>query len=306
MSCLVSLCIPTNGVIEWIFPVLDSIYEQNIDDGLFEVNICDNGNNELFQMKMIEYCSKHDNIHYKRTDKLLFLSEPEAYKMASGKFIKFINHRTKLRFGTLQYFIDYAEKYENEIQPPIIYFSNNTLHMEDSIVRYETFSEFVHGLQIYGTWSTGMAIWKKDFENIPSDEKYNELFPHTNILFRERNRIYIIDDKKLIDEIPSSHTKKGEYDLFYAFGVEWLFILMKLMREDAISMQDFFYLKNETLKFCINLAIDFLIYKYPCSYDVSSFETSMQVFYNLDDVKDKIFMEVTRRVKDKYDKKSVD
>jgi len=302
MSCLVSLCIPTNGVIEWIFPVLDSIYAQNIDNDLFEVNVCDNGNNELFQTKINEYCSKYNNIYYKRTDKPLFLSEPEAYKMASGKFIKFINHRTKLRLGSLQYFIDYAKKYENEIEPPIIYFSNNTLQMERSITRYEEFSDFVRGLKIYGTWSTGMAIWKRDFDRILSNEKYNELFPHTNILFRERNRTYIIDDKKLMDELPSGHKSKGEYDLFYAFGVEWLFILINLMRDGSISMQDFIYLKNETLKFCINLAINFIIYKYPCSYDVSSFEESMQVFYDLDDVKSKMFMEVTRRVKNKYEK----
>lgn len=297
MSRLVSLCIPTNGVIEWIFPVLDSIYEQKIDDSLFEVNICDNGRNELFREKMDSYRLKHENIHYKRTDKPLFLSEPEVYKMASGKLIKFVNHRTKLSSGTLQYIIDYVKKYENEIQPPIIYFSNKTLGMENGVAQYESFSDFVCGLKIYGTWSTGMSIWKKDFDNIPLNEKYNELFPHTNILFRERSRSYIIDDKKILNEIPNGHKNKGKYDLFYAFGVEWLYILMNLMRDGDISIQDFLFLKNETLNFCINLAIEFLIYKHPCSYDISSFDRSMQVFFDLDDVKNKMFKEVTKQVK---------
>ena len=36
-NVLISLCMPTNGVIEWVFPVLDSIFGQGVDDNLFEV-----------------------------------------------------------------------------------------------------------------------------------------------------------------------------------------------------------------------------------------------------------------------------
>ena len=46
---LVSLCIPTNGVVEWVFPVLDSIYNQIVDNALFEIVITDNGNNVVFK-----------------------------------------------------------------------------------------------------------------------------------------------------------------------------------------------------------------------------------------------------------------
>ena len=34
---ILSLCLPTNGVIEWVFPVLDSIYNQNVDLNMFEI-----------------------------------------------------------------------------------------------------------------------------------------------------------------------------------------------------------------------------------------------------------------------------
>ena len=40
---LVSLCMPTNGVIDWVFPVLDSIYNQNVDIDLLGYNIFANG-----------------------------------------------------------------------------------------------------------------------------------------------------------------------------------------------------------------------------------------------------------------------
>ena len=49
---LLSLCIPTNGVSEWVFPVLDSIYDGNEEGSEFEVIVTDNGNNQDFETKM--------------------------------------------------------------------------------------------------------------------------------------------------------------------------------------------------------------------------------------------------------------
>lgn len=279
MDYLISLCIPTNGISEWIFPVLESIYAQGIDEKLFEVVVCDNGHNADFQQRMADYCQKHENLNYGHTDAPLFLSEPETYRMAKGKLIKFINHRTKLRQGALKYWIDYVVRYGNDTAPPILYFSNGTLSL-DSISHFNSFSDFVCALKIYGTWSTGMAIWKKDFDKIPSNERYNELFPHTTLLFRERERgHYIIDDTLLLDEIPSDQSKKGQYDLFYAFAVEWMMILGDLLRSRDITYATFFALKKETLKFCIGMAFDFMILRKPCSYDTSSFWQNMKVFY---------------------------
>ena len=52
-SPLLSLCIPTNGIIELIFPVLESIYSQNdVDSSLFEVVVMDNGDNREFKIKI--------------------------------------------------------------------------------------------------------------------------------------------------------------------------------------------------------------------------------------------------------------
>ncbi|SFT77274.1 hypothetical protein SAMN02910356_02050 [Selenomonas sp. GACV-9] len=280
MSYLVSLCIPTNGVIELVFPVLDSIYAQGVDESLFEVVVCDNGDNAVFRQMISEYAGKHDNLRYGRTDAPVFLSEPETYKMATGKFIKFINHRTKLMPGTLRYLLDFVKKHEAEDKPPIVYFSNGSLKQDRQIVYFDNFSNFVCGLKILGTWSTGMAIWKQDFDKIPRDEQYNELFPHTTILFKERDRKYIIDNTFLLDEIPVGHGKKGKYDVFHAFAIEWPFILGELLRTKDISTETFLQLKKETLKFCIGMAIEFIVLRRPCSYDTSTFMKSMRVFYS--------------------------
>ena len=51
----ISLCIPTNGVSEWVFPVLDSIYNQGVSEELFEVIVTDNGKNMIFREEMLQY-----------------------------------------------------------------------------------------------------------------------------------------------------------------------------------------------------------------------------------------------------------
>ena len=68
MNKLLSLCIPTYGVIEWIFPVLDSIYDQSSElEDYFEVVVTNNGNKAEFERLILEYCDKHRNLKYKKT-----------------------------------------------------------------------------------------------------------------------------------------------------------------------------------------------------------------------------------------------
>ena len=151
-------------------------------------------------------------------------------------------------------------------------------------------------MKIFGTWSTGMAIWKSDFDRIPVDESYNVLFPHTTVLFWERKRTYIIDDKVLLDEIPVGHGKKGKYDVFYAFAVEWLLILGELLRSKDITVRTFLQLKQETLKFCMGMAIDFIILRRPCSYDTSTFGKSMRVFFSWPEIGGEMIKYLPRKV----------
>ncbi len=276
----VSLCIPTNGVIHWVFPVLDSIYNQGISEDDFEVVVCDNGDNEEFATKMLAYADNHNNIIYQHTDAPVFLSEPESYKLAKGKLIKFINHRTKLKVGTLKYYIDYCKKYWDDTEKPILYFSNGVLNYKQ-ICRYSDFDSFLCGLKIYSTWSTGMTIWNEDFAKISSKEAYNELFPHTTILFREKNRKeYIIDDTVLLEEIPQGKTAKGSYDVFYAFAVEFLGIILELLRNRDISYETYQTIKKEVKVFCADMYINYCLKKDYNSFDLSGFKNAIKVFFD--------------------------
>lgn len=277
---IISLCIPTNGIIEWVFPVLESIYSQKVNNALFEVVISDNGNNEEFYNKIQEYKVNHENLIYEKTAAPLFLSEPECYKLAHGAFIKFINHRTKLTDGALEYFINFVQKYVNCETKPIIYYSNSTLKSKKTIQEFNRFSDFVENLRIYSSWSTGMGIWKEDFDKLRNNNNFNELFPHTTILFNERKREkYIIDDTFLLDEMPQGKKPKGNYDLFYAFAVEYPTILLDLVKDKDLTVEAFLNLKKEILNFCSVLAVDYFVFRKYCSYDLSSFDKSMKVFF---------------------------
>lgn len=277
---LLSLCIPTNGISELVFPVLESIYsQQNLDFSLFEVVVMDNGQNKNFKKKMTEYLPGKENIVYRETEAAGFLNEAESYKVAEGVFIKFINHRTKLLPGAIDYFLRFIK--ENLEEKPCVYFGNGAIPKIKGVAEYKTFDEYVSALSYWSSWSTGMGFWKEDFDRIPAEKKFNTLFPHTTILFSERNKKrYILDNSVLLSEIPVNHANKGKYNVFYAFAVEYPAILCDLLRDGDISKETFLKVKKENFEFLLSLYFDFIVLKRPHSYDLSDYKNSFDVFYS--------------------------
>ncbi len=276
---LLSLCMPTNGVEQWVFPVLDSIYSQGVDETRYEVVVMDNGDNENFGRRMREYAEKHSNLNYQKTDAKLFQSEIACYRQAKGAFIKFLNHRTKLVPGALESFLVFVE--QNLMEKPVVYFANGVIKQDEETCTYDSFDGFVKGLSYWSSWSTGMGFWKKDFDSIPVGTVFNELFPHTTILFHQRKRgRYVIDNRVLLDEIPVGNIPKGRYDLFFAFAVEYPAIINDLFRSGDITVQTLHAVKQANLRFVSELYYVHVCRKRKCSYDLSSYETSIGIFYS--------------------------
>lgn len=277
---LVSLCMPTNGVIEWVFPVLESIYSQQENNELFEVVITDNGNNAEFKSAIKDYLSTHTNIIYEETTALAFVNEIESYKRASGELIKFVNHRTKLIDGTLKRLFDYVKS--NRDTKPVTYFSNGVLNMSRDRHEYDSFDEFVKNLSYWSSWSTGMTIWKTDFDRLSKDASdFDELFPHTNVLFDVRDREkYIIDNSIIFDEIPQGQKAKGDYDFYYAFGVEYPGIIENLLSDKSITSNTYIYVLDKNLEFIASLYWKYNIKKDYCSYDLSGLDNMFGKYYS--------------------------
>lgn len=299
---ILSLCIPTNGVSEWIFPVLDSIYSQGCNNNEFEVVITDNGKNEEFKRNIKLYVQKYSNLQYFETTSLPFLNEIESYKRANGILIKFVNHRTKLLPDALGLLIEYARK--NVSDKPIIYFTNGGLKLEKKEKKCSTFDEFVLNLSYWSSWSTGMTIWKDDFKKLPNDmSSFNELFPHTDVLFFEKNRgCYLINDTVIFDEIPQGMKPKGTYDLFYAFGVEYPSIILELYRNNDIILKTYKKVVDENLTFIAELYFKYFIKKDYCSYDLNGLNNMYCVFYKKHELQSALVKVIWCKIKNRIKK----
>lgn len=272
-----SLCMPTNGISEWVFPALDAIYKQSVDNNLFEVIVTDNGNDSFFSKKMLEYVQKYSNLIYKKTEAYLFENQIEALRVANGEYLKFINHRAILEDGGLRWMIDLIKS--NLSEKPVIFLSNGALKYIERQEYYD-FDGFVKGMKHFASWTTGVGVWKSDFERIPSNKDYNKISPHSDVLFAERSKSkYIIDDKIWSHEIEACHSNKGRYDLYKAFGCEELAITLNLYIDGDITVQTFKYVKKAYQKCVMDLYLRFSILKEPCSYILNGFEDSMDIFF---------------------------
>ena len=277
-QCLLSLCIPTNGISEWVFPVLDSIYSQNIDKSLFEVIVTDNGSREEFYSKMAAFAAQKSNLVYKKTNAFLFENQIEALRLAKGEFLKFVNHRSVMNEGSINWMLEFVRS--NLSEKPVIYLSNGALHYKE---RYESsdFDGFVKGLGAYASWTTGVGVWKSDFEKIPKDKAYNKISPHSDILFAERTKSkYIIDDTLWSHEIDGDHSKKGKYDLYKAFAVEEFFITLQLFLDGSITAKTLKSVKRSYEKLVTGFYLQFSLVKRPCSYTLTGFDDAMGIFFN--------------------------
>lgn len=276
---LLSLCIPTNGISEWVFPVLNSIYEQASDLNKFEVVVTDNGNNCDFYSKMREYCSHYRNLCYEKNTSQGFTNQIDCFKLAKGKMIKFINHRMPLLKGALDYLISFAEK--NLDTRPVTYFSNGELLLGNHCKCLSNFDLFMKHLGYWSSWSAGIAIWREDLNKIDFEKQYSITFPHTVFLFSNTEATsYIINDKKLTVEIASDPTQKGKYNLFYAFGVEYIDILNDLLKKNKISFGTYETVKKGMMHFLSMLLYKYVIKKEATSYDLQNYKEHIQRNFN--------------------------
>ncbi len=276
---MLSLCVPTNGIVEWVIPVLDSIYENAKDLELFEVVITDNGNNSDLGNAIVEYTKKYSNLVYRRTAAKMFLNQIEAFKLAKGQLIKFVNHRMPLLPGALDYLIKFASEYKDS--KPSVYFSNGVLKLKPVRCQCSTFDSYVRRLSYWSSWSAGTTIWKSDFDSIDLDREFNALFPHTDIVFyNKKSKNYIVDDTPLLYEIPTDITKKGKYDLFNAFAIEYPDIIEGLYKDGYISKETYEFVIKKNGNFVSECYLEYIVRRRPSSYKLDNYSDSFGKYYS--------------------------
>lgn len=271
---ILSLCIPTNGAVQWVLPVLDSIYNQNYDQNKFEVVITDNGKDS----QLIRYFKDYDypNLRYIPTNDEGFLNLVSSLKEGQGLFCKMINHRSVLEPGTIEEMIELVERYKDS--QPIIYFSDGNVKGEE-VIECKDLDKFISNLSYWASWSAGIGFWRKDIEHIGSVE-LDMMFPNASLLLNLRKESkYVIWNKKY--EQMGDDAGKGGYDLFDTFAVHFLDIIKGLLVNARISQQTFNVVKNDLFVFLTALYKNEVILPTKHTFILKDIKNSMKVYYGI-------------------------
>ena len=158
---VLSICIPTNGNVEWMIPVVESIYAQEVDNNLFEVVITDNGSKDDLERALQTYC--YPNLRYFKTIAQGFSNQIDAFEKCSGLFCKMLNHRSKMMPGSIEKLVALVDRYKGE--KPILYCAEGKAEGGD-VIECNSTNEFVRRLSFWISWSAGTGAWKEDLIDI--------------------------------------------------------------------------------------------------------------------------------------------
>lgn len=270
---LLSLCIPTNGAVQWVLPVLDSIYNQNYDLNKYEVVITDNGKDSQLASYLKNY--EHPNLRYIVTSDEGFLNLVTSLKEGRGLFCKMINHRSVLMPGTIEEMIQLIERYK-DCQPTIFFSDGNVKGRE--LIECKNLDQFIANLSYWTSWSAGIGFWRKDIEKIDSVE-LDKMFPNASLLLNLRKESqYVIWNKKY--EQMEDDSGKGGYDLFQTFGVGYLDIINDLRFKNRISQETFLKVKSELYGFLSSLYINEVVLPTKHTFIIGDVRKSLNVYFS--------------------------
>lgn len=267
-----SICIPTDGAVKWVLPVIDSIYSESVDNSLFEVVITDNGKNS----DLPNYLSKYNypNLRYIPKKEEGFLNLVASLKEGNGLFCKMQNHRNILLPGTISKWIELIKKYEDT--QPIFYFADGNAKGDD-VIECGDLDSFMQKLSYWASWSAGIGFWKKDIVNI-DNLSLNNMFPNASLLFELRKSSkYVIFNQKY--QIMGDETGKGGYDVFYTFCVSFLDILNELRCNGRITDKTFVLIKKDLFGFMTGVFQREVILPTKHTFILSDIKDSIAVYY---------------------------
>lgn len=287
---LLSICIPTNGAVQWILPVLDSIFEQNVDQTKFEVVITDNGKDSELEKYIEKY--PYDNLRYYKTDDEGFLNLVTSLKKGNGLYCKMLNHRSVLIPGSINNWLEMVEEFKED--QPIIYCTDGQLSFGDIKV-CSNLDQFVKNMSYLTSWSAGIGFWKKDIPGI-TGISLNAMFPNSSLLFEIRQKSeYVIWNKKYQNMLDDSG--KGGYNYFETFGVVYLDILNDLRIRNRISKSTFISVKHDLYAFLCRAYYKEVYHKSKHNYILDNVEENIVYYYGKSQFKWMKFMCIIRDLK---------
>lgn len=269
---LLSICIPTNGVVEWVVPVIESIYSQGADDSMFEVVITDNGKSSALS-KAVEVF-KYNNFRYYKTSSPGFTNQIDAFEKCRGEFCKMLNHRSRMLPGSIDSLLSIIWKYRE--RKPVIYCAEG--HAKGGeFIECKNLDEFVCSLGYYLSWSAGTGVWKEDL-SVLREKTTDKMFPHILFLAGLRKESEYVIWNGLYEQM-ANDAGKGGYNVFQTFAVHFLDILIGFKTNGRISQKTFVGVKNELYGFLVNLYMREVILPTKHTFIIEDVRGSMSVYY---------------------------
>lgn len=269
---ILSLCIPTNGAVEWVLPVIESIYSQGYDNDKFEVVITDNGKDTQLPQHVAKM--NYPNLRYRQTTDEGFLNLVTCLKEGKGLFCKMINHRSVMLPDSIKAMVALVERYKEG--QPMIYCSNGNDRI-DKVVECKSIDEFIQRLSYWASWSAGIGFWQKDLSNFEKLE-LDEMFPNASLLLGVKQESqYVIWNEpyfKMEDD-----AGKGGYDVFQTFGVGFLDLLSGLRIKKRISQDTFIKVKRDLYGFLSSLYINEVLLPTKHTFIIQNIKQSMSIYY---------------------------
>lgn len=243
MNPILSICIPTYNRLEILRNTIASIYSDldgvNMND--FEVVISDNSKEHTTQPVIKDF--DYDNLHYYPTECEGFKNSFFALSYGNGDYLKLNNNYTMFKKGTLRTLIDQLKNLkENKCQ--VIY--TNGLRAKKNVSYYNSFDDYLAGLSYFCSWSAGYGMWREDFEKVKNVVEIDKYFPQTSLLLTQSYKHdFAIDDRNLFEDqhVP----KKGGYDIFKVFSVDFLNLIHKAFSNGTISEKTYTKIKRDLL-----------------------------------------------------------
>lgn len=221
---LLSICIPTYNRVQYLRGALENITSDKAFTSKVEIVISDNASEDDTQLLGEEYANKYENILYYRNetnirDENFFL----ALSRSRGRYVRLCNDTLRFKKDTLSVMLHQIETSSEEI--PLFFIQNISFlnkNMSKTVIGTQDLLENV------SYWTTGMGnfgTWRKSLKQIEIPNKYAKMQLAQvdwffQLVLKKKSQIFFGDFFETI--YPS---KKGGYNFFYVFVVNYLFIL---------------------------------------------------------------------------------
>lgn len=243
MKPILSICIPTYNRQDILRNTIFSIYNdlEGVEMSDFEVVISDNSKEQSSKIIVAEF--NYNNLYYYPTNCEGFENSFYAMSYGKGDYLKLNNNYTMFKKGTLKTLISQLKTLK-AIQSQVIY--TNGLRGLKKVISYDNFDDYMSGLSYFSSWSAGYGMWKSDFDIVKNTIKLDKYFPQTSLLLTQSHKYnFTLDDRCLFEDqfVP----KKGGYNIFKVFSIDYLNLINNAFRENKISRGTFKLIKKDLL-----------------------------------------------------------